>query len=134
MKIHDVAALLDAMPETVVTPTLSEAEAVKCMRVLGTFQGCVMGLVHFSGQTGWERHLGGDEMLFILEGETELTQLTPEGEIKKIVGKGDVVQIPAGVWHSQRTLSSVKLMVLTVGAGSEWRSSKPLIQSGTGIA
>ena len=125
MNIHDVSTLLDAMPVARVTPDMPEGDAIDCMRVLGTFQGCLMGLVHFHGQTGWERHAGGDEMLFILEGETELTQLTPDGEIQKTARKGDVVQIPAGVWHSQRTLSPVKLMFLTVSEGSEGRATRP---------
>ncbi|MCC7254051.1 cupin domain-containing protein [Hyphomicrobium sp.] len=125
MKIHGVAAILDEMPLTPVTPGISPEDAVRCMRVLGTFHGCMMGLVHFSGQTGWERHTGGDEILFILEGETELTQLTAEGEIRQTVRKGDVVQIPAGVWHSQRTRSPVKLLFLTVGEGSEGSATTP---------
>lgn len=127
MKIHDVAALLDTMPETPVTPDISAEDAMKCMRVLGTFHGCLLGLVHFSGQTGWERHTGGDEMLFILEGETELTRLTAEGEVRVTARKGEVVQIPAGVWHAQRTRSPVKLLFLTVGAGSEGSATKPSI-------
>lgn len=53
------------------------------MHVLGTFNDCLTGLVHFSWQTTWERHTRGEEILFILEGETEPTQLTPEGEIHK---------------------------------------------------
>lgn len=127
MKIHDLAALLDEMPEMPVTPTISPEDAMNCMRVLGTFNGCVMGLVHFSGQTAWERHPGGDEILFLLEGETELTQLTPEGEVRKTARKGDVVQIPAGIWHSQRTLSPVRLLFLTVGADSESSATTPTV-------
>ena len=125
MKIHDVAALLEQMPETPVTPTITHEDAMGCMRVLGTLNGYLVGLVHFSGETAWERHPGGDEMLLILDGETELTQLTPEGEIRQIARKGDAVQIPAGVWHSQRTRSPVKLMFFTLGEGSEASSQTP---------
>lgn len=125
MKIHHIAALLDAMPQTSVAPGMSGDDALNCLRVLGDFHGCTMGLVHFSGQTGWERHTGGDEMLLIVDGETELTQLTPNGEVCETARKGDVVHIPAGVWHSQKTLSPVKLMFLTVGQGSEASAVKP---------
>lgn len=125
MKIFDVASLVADMPERRVSPGISQEDALGCMRVLTTFNGCLVGLVHFSGQTAWERHAGGDEILVILEGETELTQLTPEGATKQVARKGDTVQIPAGVWHSQCTRSPVKLMFFTVGEGSESSVTTP---------
>lgn len=127
MKIFEVAALVEKMAETPVTPNIAPQEAYECMRVLGDFNGCLLGLVHFSGQTGWERHAEGDELLFIIEGETEVTQLTPDGEVHNIARKGDAVQIPAGVWHSQRTHSPVKLMFLTMAKGSESSPSRPAV-------
>lgn len=127
MKVHEIAKLLNQMPERAITPGITHEEAMNCMRVLGTFNGCLMGLVHFSGKTAWERHVRGDEILLIVDGETELTQLTAQGISRQIARKGDVVQIPAGVWHSQCTRSPVKLLFLTIGEGSESSVETPTV-------
>lgn len=46
-----------------VTPNITHEDAMSCMRVLGTLNGYLVGLVYFSG-------------------ETELTRLSPDVEIR----------------------------------------------------
>src|SRR2546422_2824003 len=51
-------------------------------RFVATFNNCAVGAVRFSGQPPWERHPDGDELLHVIEGELELTLLTPEGRVQ----------------------------------------------------
>lgn len=125
MNIFPFAKILEQLPLKAVTPGISPEEAMSCLTLLTSFNGCEVGLVHFSGQTQWEIHRGGDELLLIIEGETELTQLIDGQEVLSTVRQGEAVQIPAGVWHTQRTLSPVKLIFFTTATGSEGRLTKP---------
>jgi len=125
MKVHCLRAIADQLPKLVVTPDLDAETGLQALKVLGTFNGCMVGLVHYSGETAWERHAAGDELLYILEGEAELTALTSDGPISVRASAGDLIEIPRGIWHSQVTLAPVKLLFITQGSGTE-SSRNPL--------
>ncbi|HLX77550.1 MAG TPA: hypothetical protein VKR27_01600 [Acidimicrobiales bacterium] len=44
-----------------------------------SFHGCVGGVAAFRGKPPWEHHTSGDELLFVLSGESELTILEEGG-------------------------------------------------------
>lgn len=125
MKVHCLRAIADQLPELAVTPDLDSDTGLNALKVLGSFNGCMLGMVHYSGQTAWERHAEGDELLYILEGEAELTALTATGRISVCASAGDLVEIPRGIWHSQITRAPVKLLFITQGSGTE-SSKNPL--------
>lgn len=125
MKVHCLRAIADQLPELAVTPDLDSETGLKALKALGMFNGCMVGLVHYSGETAWERHSGGDELLYILEGEAELTALIGDGRVTVRASAGDLVEIPKGIWHSQVTMAPVKLLFITHAAGSE-SSKNPL--------
>ena len=126
MNVFSIEELMRQLPVTEVSAGIDEATAQRCMQVLGSFNGCAMGLVSFSGQTGWECHPGGDELLYYLEGEAELCLITEDGDVRRTVKTGDVAQIPAGLWHSQRTLAPVRLFFITPVAGMKNASERPV--------
>jgi mannose-6-phosphate isomerase-like protein (cupin superfamily) len=96
------------------------------MRVLTTFNQCAVGMVNFSGQTPWERH-PDDELLHILEGEVEVTILTPEKVNKITLQTGSVFVVPRGLWHKQFAPKDVKLLFITSQEGnSESTAENPL--------
>jgi mannose-6-phosphate isomerase-like protein (cupin superfamily) len=112
--------------ESVEIYTETDAQtAMRCMRMIGSINGSAMGIVSFSGQTGWECHPGGDEMLCYLEGEAEISLITDDGDVRRTVKKGDVVQIPTGLWHSQRTLTPVRLFFITPAHNTKHSRVKP---------
>ncbi len=125
MKVHCLRAIADQLPELKVTPDLNSETGLKALKTLGTFNGCVVGMIHYSGEIAWERHSHGDELLYILDGETELTALTSEGRISVCAAAGDLIEIPEGLWHSQVTLAPVKLLFITQATRTE-SSQNPL--------
>lgn len=55
----------------------------------------------FSGQSPWERHPDGDELLYVLEGEVEITVLIQEGRNMRTIRAGSFFVVPQGLWHRQ---------------------------------
>ena len=67
---------------------------------------------YYSGNSEWERHPAGDEIVMSLEGRTTLVLLV-NGEQHRIdLGAGELVVVPRSHWH--RFESSVHLKVLAV--------------------
>jgi uncharacterized cupin superfamily protein len=67
----------------------------------------------FSGESPWERHTAGDELVHILKGESELIILTPDGEeILKLKG-GMVTVVPKGLWHRFIAPNGVTVLTAT---------------------
>ena len=44
--------------------------------------------MRFRGQTPWERHPAGDELLHVIEGAVEVTVLTDDGPVRRIHHRG----------------------------------------------
>ena len=83
------------------------------MALLGPFNQCTLGVVRFSGQTPWERHPGGDELLHVVEGAVEVTVLTDDGPVHRTMTAGSIFVVPRGCWHRQRAPAGVVLMFAT---------------------
>lgn len=65
-----------------------------------SFHGCTGGVAAFRGRPPWEFHGGGDELLFILAGESELTVLDDGGRTVRTLRPGQLVIVPQRRWHS----------------------------------
>lgn len=119
MCLYPVSDIANSLPLIRVTPDMSEKDGMEAITVLGHCNGSLMGLVRFSGQTSWERHPEGDELLHVISGATNITLLSDEGSIHYLAKAGAAVLIPRGLWHSQRPDPEVTLMFVTPSAGSE---------------
>jgi mannose-6-phosphate isomerase-like protein (cupin superfamily) len=72
----------------------------------------------------WEMHPKGDEVLFLVEGETTFILEKPEGGDERVTLKaGDSFVIPAGVWHRAFVHKPSKTLFITYGEGA---SHKPV--------
>lgn len=125
MYLFPVEALARQLQAGDIRPESDEAAAMRCMRVFGEFNGSAMGVVSFSGHTGWECHPAGDELLYYLEGEAEIRIITEAGDVRRTVRQGDVVQIPRGLWHSQKTVGEVRLFFITPTGNIIHSSERP---------
>lgn len=112
MEAHDVRGVLSNLPELAITSRTTEEEAAAAMRMLTPFNQCMVGIVHFSGLTPWERH-SDDELLYILEGKVDVTILTEAGRVDRTVQEGSVFVVPRGLWHRQLSRPVAKLMFVT---------------------
>ena len=103
---HDIGAALAGMPDS-------------SMRFLAPVNDCTMVVSYARTPTYWERHPGGDEMLYIVDGAVEVVTLTDDGPITSFADKGSIFICPRGLWHRQIPRPFVSELSLTPGAGTE---------------
>lgn len=67
----------------------------------------------------WEIHPQGDELVYLLEGETDLI-LWRDGreEIVHISGSNGFVLVPKGTWHTARPRMTTSMLFVTFGEGT----------------
>ena len=83
---------------------------------LGSFDAGNITLGHFGGTSPWERHVDGDELFYVVDGEIGFTLLheQDEGRDEVVVPMGSIFVIPRGRWH--RSIASEPVKVLTLRA------------------
>jgi len=67
----------------------------------------------FSGESQWERHLQGDEIVQILDGAATLTLMTDDGPQRFEMKAGMMIIVPQGCWHHFRAPDGVTVMTIT---------------------
>lgn len=72
-----------------------------------------MFVAHYAGQSEWERHGVGDEIVIALEGATTLTLLIDDEEVPYPLGAMEMLVVPQGVWHRFDTPDEVKILSVT---------------------
>jgi uncharacterized cupin superfamily protein len=81
-------------------------------RLAETHNGAVFA-GSFQGQSDWERHRNGDELVQILAGETQLTIVTDEGRNVFEMKAGMLVIVPQGCWHKFDARGGVTVLTMT---------------------
>ena len=110
---HDLKAALASV--TLGEVRTAEQDAAAFPR-LATFNEGAVYVGRFSGQSPWERHPQEDELLYVLEGQSEVTLLTDEGPVRRLVTAGSVFVVPRGLWHRQDAPGGVTLLAATPNA------------------
>lgn len=67
----------------------------------------------FSGESAWERHSNGDEIVHVLDGKTKLTILNDDGPQVFDLSTGKMIVVPQGHWHRFEAPEGVTLMTVT---------------------
>ena len=85
-------------------------------------EGMTFGVALMSSNAphGGERHLGGDEVLYLIEGKAKLV-FTDDPEPDVSLNSGDVVIVPRGLWHRVEILEPCHFVYLTPGPKNEVR-------------
>jgi mannose-6-phosphate isomerase-like protein (cupin superfamily) len=94
------------------TPTTTDPGIDWSARVSEYRDGAVF-LVHFAGQSEWERHAVGDEIVMVIEGETTMSMLIDDEERRLRLGPMQMTTVPQGTWHRFDTPVGVKLLTVT---------------------
>lgn len=68
---------------------------------------------YYSGDSEWERHPGGDEIVMSLEGSTTLVFLVDGKEHRVSLNSGELVVVPENCWHRFEGSSHLKLLGVT---------------------
>ena len=111
-------AILDALSELTVlkgrTPTSPAEDFEGVFATLAPFgeQGGVF-LGSFQGESAWERHNAGDELVQIVDGATKLTILTDDGPQVLQMSAGMLTIVPQGCWHKFEAPVQVTVMTMT---------------------
>lgn len=98
MKPLDVKAALSRSPVLYIRKETTPAEADAAFPMLSQFNTGGVFVGRFQGTPPWELH-AQDELLHVLDGEVEVTVLTPLGGEVIILKKGDFFVVPKGQWH-----------------------------------
>jgi quercetin dioxygenase-like cupin family protein len=92
-----------------------------------SFHGCTGGVAAFKGRPPWEYHGQGDELLFILAGESELTVLEEDGPSIRTLSAGHLAIVPRDHWHSNNAPGGVTMLWITPSEGNEHSWEEPSV-------
>ncbi len=91
----------------------TEEEADAAFAMLAPFDTGGVFTGSFIGDSPWERHTDGDELVHILKGSTELTILTRDGEKTLSMKAGMLTVVPKGLWHRFHAPNGVTVLTAT---------------------
>jgi mannose-6-phosphate isomerase-like protein (cupin superfamily) len=94
------------------TPHTTEQEAGDYFARISDYRDGSLFISHFAGKSEWERHPKGDEVVYVLEGETALILWVRGREDRHVLRTGQLLVVPENTWHRFET-AGVKLMTVT---------------------
>ncbi|MEH6404977.1 MAG: cupin domain-containing protein [Sneathiella sp.] len=94
-------------------PESTEDESKNSFSVLSDYRDGAIFITHYAGNSQWERHSKGDEIVYVLEGATNLILRTSDGEKSNILQSGELLVVPQNVWHRFETLDGAKILAVT---------------------
>lgn len=95
------------------TKDTSDAEAGAAFAVLAPFRDGSVFAGSFSGESKWERHAKGDELVQVLDGAATLTIMTDAGPEVVELRAGMLVVVPQGRWHRFHAPGPVTVLTAT---------------------
>jgi len=110
LKEHDLRAALREVPHLNITADTTGEDADAAVRNVAKIGNLTLGVMSYTGQTPWERHPDGDELLLALDGELEVTTLTDDGPVTRKLRAGEAFVCPQGLWHRQFAEKSVSML------------------------
>jgi quercetin dioxygenase-like cupin family protein len=116
---HDSRAALHDMPEL-------------AMRFLARMDAHTIGVSRFSRGHDWERHPAADELLYMMEGDADITTLTARGPVQSAFPAGSLFICPRGLWHRIHPHRTVSLLFVTPGEGTESHANPQFVPAAEG--
>ena len=110
LKEKDLRAALREVPHLNITTDTTGEDANAAVRNVAKIGNLTLGVMSYTGQTPWERHPDGDELLLALDGEVEVTTLTDAGPVTRKLRAGEAFVCPQGLWHRQFAEKSVSML------------------------
>ena len=94
-------------------PTMTSAASRDSFTMLSSYRDGGVFVGHWAGNSEWERHTVGDEIVMVIDGETTIYFLCDEEERAAVLRAGELVVVPEGTWHRFETPAGVKLLSVT---------------------
>ena len=95
------------------TPESTDEETKDAFATLSEYRDGGVFIGHYAGNSEWERHSNGDEIVLVVEGETTLILLTGRNEVPNALSEGEFLVVPKNMWHRFETPKGVKVMSVT---------------------
>jgi mannose-6-phosphate isomerase-like protein (cupin superfamily) len=95
------------------TPDTTRTERKAAFSALAAFRDGNIFAAKFAGDTPWERHPNGDELVHIIDGGATLHILTSDGPQSLALSAGMAVVVPQGQWHRFESPNGVSLISAT---------------------
>jgi len=109
----DIQAELVRLPFVRGRSEETEAEADAAFARLATFRDGAIFAGSYQGDSPWERHRNGDELVHVLSGATTLTIMTDDGPRALEMSAGMIAVVPQGLWHRFHTPDGVTVLTAT---------------------
>lgn len=117
MSSNKVISLTDAFQQLKFVgnrrPDSSDAELEGAFAELSGYRDGALFIGHYAGNSQWERHGQGDELVYVIEGETTLVLLQAGEEVRNRLRSGELLVVPQGIWHRFETPEAVKIFTAT---------------------
>jgi mannose-6-phosphate isomerase-like protein (cupin superfamily) len=95
------------------TPETPAAEREGAFARLAPYRDGAIFTAKFAGNSAWERHPNGDEIVQIVDGATVLHLMAEDGPQSFALRAGMVAIVPQGTWHRFEAPDGVSLMTAT---------------------
>ena len=94
-------------------PDSDAALVARAFATLAPYRDGQIFIGHYAGTSQWERHPRGDELVMVIDGQTELTIIVEGSEHRHRMVSGDVFVVPERHWHRFDTPEAVKVLTVT---------------------
>ncbi|TNE33733.1 MAG: cupin domain-containing protein [Alphaproteobacteria bacterium] len=96
------------------SPEMTDADTAGTFATLAKLGNGAVFVGSFDGDSEWERHTNGDELVHILDGTADVTVLPHEGGEKVLtLSKGMLTVVPQGCWHRFHAPDGVTVLTVT---------------------
>ena len=106
ISVDDGLSALKFLPDR--TPATSADESKDSFKLHSTYREGGIFVGYWAGKSEWERHVAGDEIVMVLEGETTIYFFTDDGEAPAALRRSEFTIVPQGTWHRFETSHSVR--------------------------
>ncbi|MEM7323374.1 MAG: cupin domain-containing protein [Actinomycetota bacterium] len=94
-------------------PVMPENTSRDWAAVVADYRDGGVFAAHYAGESQWERHTVGDEVVMVIDGETTMTMFIDGEEHAHTLGPLQMVVVPQGTWHRFSTPEEVKVLTVT---------------------
>jgi len=101
------------------------AQVQAAFAALAPFRDGSVFVGRFSGDTPWERHQKGDELVQVLDGAATLTIMTDDGPRSFELRAGMLIVVPQGHWHRFDSPEGVTVLSATPQPTDHSRAADP---------
>jgi mannose-6-phosphate isomerase-like protein (cupin superfamily) len=96
------------------TPSSTAADRKGSVAQLASYRDGLLLALKASGKDHWERHLTGDELIYILDGAATLEIVCDDGPPQSFALRGGMIAvIPQGAWHRFHSSEGAAQMAVT---------------------